>query len=168
MQASPECCRDRNPLRAGRAAWCPGREPFEDAGLSIELVLRQIVPDVIRFDTIICQMSGKAVQREGLRRDPQCAAVQGPSGVVVALAGQVHGLGAAVPGQNEGGKKTFIGRAPGPDQLLCLRRKRPCRRSAPDECDEIAPLHLEQPTWSTIRIAEDYEDIEFVRSSQWV
>src|ERR1700726_3168259 len=91
-------------------------------------------------------MSGKTVQRKGLRRDPQCAAVYSPSSVVVSLAGQIQGLGAAVPSQNEGGKKTFIGRAPSPDELLCLRRKRPRHRSASNQCDKIASLHGNVPT----------------------
>ena len=36
------------------------REPLEDAGLRIEPIPLQIVPDVIGFDAIIHQMTGEA------------------------------------------------------------------------------------------------------------
>jgi hypothetical protein len=82
----------------------------------------QILPDVIGFDTIIRQLSGETVQREGRRRDPQRAAVPGPSGIVVPIAGQI--LRAATFHQNEGDEEARVGRAPGTDELLRVRCER--------------------------------------------
>jgi len=48
---------------------------------------------------------GETVQREGRRCDPQRAAVPGPSGIVVPLAGQIAGLRAAAFHRNEGTRK---------------------------------------------------------------
>ena len=101
------------------------REPLEDASLPMELIPLQIVPDVIGFDTIIRQVSGETVQREGRRRDPQRAAVPGPSGIVVPLAGQIAGLRTAAFHQNEGDEEARVGRAPATDELLRVRRVQP-------------------------------------------
>ena len=101
------------------------REPLEDASLPMELIPLQIVPDVIGLDTIIRQVSGETVQREGRRRDPQRAAVPGPNGIVVPLAGHIAGLRAAAFHQNEGDEEARVGRAPATDELLRVRRERP-------------------------------------------
>ena len=57
----------RHHHRVPRRLKSQGREAFEDAGLPVQLVPVQIVPDVIGFDTIVRQMPGKTVQVEGLR-----------------------------------------------------------------------------------------------------
>src|ERR1022692_785833 len=102
------------------------------------------MPDVISFDMIIRQMSGESIQGEGRRCDPQCAVVPRPSGIVIALAGQIDSLDATAFSQKKGGEKAFIGGPPGTDhrhrRLLRPRRNRPCRRSA-EKRDELAPPH---------------------------
>ena len=57
-------------VRLAFAAACP--EAVEDAGLPIELVPVQIVPDVIGFETIVRQTPGETVQVEGRRRSSAC------------------------------------------------------------------------------------------------
>src|ERR1700693_1529439 len=98
-------------------------------------------------------MSGESVQGEGRRCDPQCAAVPCPSGIVIALAGQIGSLDATAFSQKKGGEKAFIGGSPGPDQLLRPCSERPSDRRAAEQREELAPPHVVSPRASGPRHA---------------
>src|SRR5260370_42604732 len=90
---------------------------------------------------IIRQMSGETVQGEGRRCDPQRAAVPCPSGIVIALAGQIGSPDAPAFSQKKGGEKTFIGGPPSTDQLLCPCSERPSRSRAAEKHHELPAFH---------------------------